>query len=169
MTTEEELQAQTFVAVRVVRVKEMRQTVETAVVPIVARDANVKTFDGGPNALIVELRPRLVERPVGEENLTDLIGRMSIGRSTTSSQVEFRRSEKHFLHRRFFVETRGERFLLHFEKKIFQFFQLIDGEVRRFFLMPIEKFQRRGVNPVEHLRRDGGKRSEDETVVTSTA
>ena len=74
----------------------MRQTEETAVVPVVARDANVKTFDGRPDALIVELCPRLVERTIGEENLTDLIGRMSVGRSKTSCRVESSRRKSVF-------------------------------------------------------------------------
>ena len=61
-SAEEKLQAQSIVPIELVRVKEMSQTVETAIVTIVPSDADVETLDAQPDAFVVENGPR-----VGEE------------------------------------------------------------------------------------------------------
>ena len=58
-TTEKEFQTQTIVAIVFIGMKEMCQSIETAIVTIVSSNTNVETFDAQPDTFMITRQPSI--------------------------------------------------------------------------------------------------------------
>ena len=62
ISTKKELQTQAIVAIVFIGTKEVGQTIQTTVAPIVSSNANVQALDAQPDVFIVTRQPRISDR-----------------------------------------------------------------------------------------------------------